>query len=225
MSRRLTDLQLERFLADALGADDRARMETLLSESPEDAEALRLLKADSEALLLSMPPAAFAAKVVPDAPQSKGRWWAWWAGALAAAAALALVVWPRNPDEFGVKGDAAWKVTASTGPESRVLHQTDVVKGGETLSFAVTTPKGSYAAVISHAPDGWFVYQRTVQVESGVVILPTGARLDSTQGEETIYLITSTGPFDATDARDALSRDEILPGISVERLRLRKQAN
>jgi hypothetical protein len=223
MSRRLTDLQLERFLADAMSAPERAQVDAALTQSPEDAEALRLMRSDSAALLFKLPPAAFVEKVMPTPRTSSFR--AWWAAVAAVAATLlAVVVWrgQQPDDEVRVKGAVAWKVTASGQSGVRTLSAKDAVAAGETLSFQVTAARPVYAAVISHAPDGWFVYSPAVQVERGQSMLATAALLDASVGDETLYLVTSEQPFDAAAVKDRLST-AAAPGVTLESLPIRKK--
>jgi hypothetical protein len=215
----LTDLQLERFLADAMGADEKVRVEAVLARSPDDAEALRLLRADTDAFLLTAPPAAFVAKVLPEKKRAFGGWFAA-LGAFAAAALALFIVWkPQAGDDLGVKGTVAWKVTAG----QRTLAPSGAVSGGETLSFVVTAAKPAHAAVISHAPDGWFVYVPATPVALGQTLLPTGAKLDDNLGLETLYLVSGDAPFDALTVKDALAAGKQSPGVTVEVLAFEKR--
>lgn len=221
MTRRLTDLQLERFNADALSPAEKAAVEAVLAQSADDTEALRLLKADDAAYFLSNPPAAFVAKVAP-APKKQRSWLAslMTFGAVAAAM-VALLVWRGgflDEPDYGVKGDVAWRVTAA----DRVLQPGGVLHEGDVLSFQVTTGQPRWVAVISHAPDGWFVYSAAERVEEGESLLKTGAKLDATKGDETLYLVSAPEPFDAEGVKVALSGG--LDGhVAVEELKLQKQ--
>lgn len=53
--RRIPDALLERYLADALSAEAKARLEATLAVSPRDQERLKELRADSEDFLLRHP--------------------------------------------------------------------------------------------------------------------------------------------------------------------------
>jgi len=55
-NRRIPDLMLERYLADAMDAKARRQVEALLAESPADAARLAELRANSEAFLQRHPP-------------------------------------------------------------------------------------------------------------------------------------------------------------------------
>lgn len=218
MSRRLTDLQLERFLAEAMGADEKAAVDQVLAASPDDAEALRLLRAESEAFLFKSPPAPFAEKVLPAEKKAGFQWW--WGALLAVAAAVLLVfvARPGGDDDTRVKGDVAWAVRVN---ERTALSGTKV-QPGDTLTFQVATAESGYVAVVSHAPDGWFVYVPTTRIEKGVSVLPTGARLDDQLGNETLFLVSSSDFFDAEGVKSALHSNMGSPGISVESVSLIK---
>lgn len=217
MSRRLTDLQLERFLADALGPEQKAAVEKVLADSGEDAEALRLLRAESEAFLFQSPPAVFAEKVMPTPKKSAFQWW--WGALLAVGVAVALVFVTRAPEEdTRVKGDVAWAVRVN----ERTALNGAKVKAGDTLTFQVAAPESGYVAVVSHAPDGWFVYVPATRIEKGVSLLPTGARLDDRLGNETLFLVSSDESFDAESVKSALTSNMGSPGISVEQMSLIK---
>lgn len=215
MNRRLTDLQLERFNAESFSPEEKAKVAAVLAASPADAEALRLLRADDAAYFTTHPPAAFVAKVAPAPKKS----WLPWLGALgfAVAAAVTLVVSQGRSgganDDFGVKGDVAWRVTA----ETRVLAAGSEVRGGEALSFQVTAPRETWVAVVSHAPDGWFVYAPASAVKIGQSLLPVGAKLDDTRGVETLYLLSSDAPFDAEEEKWKLEKGQA-PTVGVESL-------
>ncbi|MFO0595220.1 MAG: hypothetical protein U0228_07945 [Myxococcaceae bacterium] len=219
MSRRLTDLQLEKFLAQDLSPAERGAVEKVLAESKADADALRALENDSRAFLTSMPPAAFVEKVMPSPKPSAFR--LWWGALAAAAVAAVLLVFFRTPgvdDDTRVKGDVAWKVMAG----ARSLGAGQSVGEGETLQFQVTTSEPRWVAVISHAPDGWFVYVPAVQVGAGVTPLAVGAKLDATKGQEVLFLVASKEALDAERVKAALSADQSVAGVTVEKLAFTK---
>ena len=220
MNRRLSDLQLERYLAEALSVEERASVDQVLAQSAPDTEALRVLRTEAAALFVTLPPAAFVEKVMPTRRSS----WRGWLGAIsaiAAAAALLLVVRSqRDDDETRVKGGIGWHVTVTNQNGTRTLMERTQVAPGETLSFEVATDKASFVAVISHAPDGWWVYapasgNAAVRVERGLTLLPDGARLDETEGDETIYLVSSDEPFEPEKLRDSMKGNVTPNGITV----------
>jgi hypothetical protein len=201
MSRQLSDLLLERFSAHALSPTEHSQIVAILALSPDDEEALRLLRADNEALMLRLPPAAFAERVMPS-PRLARRWWLW--GGVLTAVASAMLWFVPTEREFESKGNIGFQVTASGTRGTRVVSSHDRVSAGETLSFRVTTAEPMYCAVVSHAPDGFFVYVPTSRVEIGQTLLPQGAQLDATVGDETLFLVCSETAFDAEAARAQL---------------------
>lgn len=227
MTRRLTDLQLERYQAEALSPEERSAVDQVLAKSPPDAEALRLLRAENAAFFVSQPPAAFVERVMPT---KKSPWrWLGAFSALAAAAALLLVV--RNQvgldDDTRVKGGVGWHVTVSGQTGSRTLMESTQVSPGDTLSFQVATQKQVFVAVISHAPDGWWVYapatgKEAVRVSRGLTLIPDGAKLDETEGDETLYLVSSEQPFEPERLRDNMKNNVVPNGFDVEQIGLVK---
>jgi hypothetical protein len=222
MNRRLTDLQLERYLAEALSPAERAAVESVLAQSTSDSDALQQLRASTAALFVTAPPAAFVEKVMPT---RRSAWRVWFGAfsAVAAAVALLLVVvrGQRDDDYTGVKGGIGWHVTVTGQMGSRTLVGSAQVMPGETLSFQVATEKQAFVAVISHAPDGWWVYapasgNQAVRVERGVTTIPDGAQLDETEGDETLYLVSSEQPFDPEKLRESMKSNVIPDAITVE---------
>lgn len=227
MNRRLTDLQLERYLAEALPAEERAAVDRVLAESAPDAEALRLMQASTAALFVTLPPAAFVEKVMPT-KKSSWRVWLGALGAVAAAAALLLVVRSQQEPESSVKGGVGWHATVSGQAGTRTLLQQAIVAPGETLSFQVASDKPVFVAVLSHAPDGWWVYapaagNQAVRVERGLTLIPDGAQLDETEGNETLYFVSSEEPFDPDKLRESLKSNVTPNGITLEPMALVKK--
>ena len=92
---------------------------------------------------------------------------------------------------------------------------------GDTLTFQVATERPAFVAVISHAPDGWWVYapaagSDAVRVARGLTVIPDAARLDETEGDETIYLVSSEQPFDTEMLRESMKGNVIPEAITVE---------
>lgn len=222
MNRRLSDLQLERYLADALSPAERSAVEATLAQSTPDAEALQAMRASTAALFVTAPPAAFVEKVMPTR-RSPWRGWLGALSAIAAAAALLLVMRSQqgDDDDRRVKGGIGWHVTISGMSGTRTLQIGAQVNPGETLSFQVASDKPAFVAVISHAPDGWWVYapssgNQALKVERGLTLLPDGARLDETEGDETLYLVSSEQPFDPDRLRESMKGNVIPNEIAVE---------
>jgi hypothetical protein len=225
MTRRLTDLQLERYLAQALPPADHETVQRTLTESPDDQAALRELEASTAALMTSLPPAAFIARV---SPAKKPRF-SWWYGLLGAAVAAGLgaVVLNRPPveDEVMTKGGHAWRITVVHGSKGLTATPDRPLHPDDQLVFELTSSRQAFAAVISHAPDGFQVYSPrdqpvAEQVSRGLSVLHDGAELDDTLGREVVYLLYSTQRFDVDAARRALEADPDLTrwnDVEIER--------
>lgn len=222
MTRRLSDLQLERYQAEALPPEERAAVDQVLAQSQADAEALRVLRTENAAFFVTQPPAAFVEKVMP----TKRSPWRW-LGALSAVAAAALLLIVRSQsgdgEETRVKGGVGWHVTVSGQTGTRTLMDSTQVAPGDTLSFQVATERQVFVAVISHAPDGWWVYapsagKDAVRVARGLTLIPDGARLDETEGEETLYLVSSEQPFEPERLRESMKNNVVPEGINVEQI-------
>jgi hypothetical protein len=222
MSRRTTDLQLERYLAHALGTADKAQLEATLAASPDDQAALQALRADTAALFTALPPPAFAHKL---APEPRPRRWAWLAGLLATgfAASLALVLLRPPPvgddDDLRTKGGHLWRVTVTRKGALLGGVKDQPLREGDVLSFTVVSAEPGYAAVLSHAPDGFQVYAPYEPVRRGETVLHQAAELDAARGSEVLYLLVSAQEFDVEQARQAFEANPSLTewnGVHVE---------
>lgn len=205
----------------------RHEIEALLQDSREDAEALRLLRASSESLFLQAPAATFAARVTPPPP---ARWTGWWRASLVAAAVgAAVLLWivPKEEPDFQTKGSVSWSILANGPKGTRALKAEETVFAGETLSFHILSPQPLHVAVIAHAPDGWWVYapangHQSLLSSAGQWTLPDGARLDGTEGRETLYLISSEHVFSPETIQRALERGTSLSEVHIESVALTK---
>ncbi len=225
MTRRLTDLQLERYLAQALPGADAEAVRRTLAESPDDQAALRALEASTAALMTSLPPAAFIVKVSPE-PKPRFRWWYGLLG-VAVAAGLGAVVLnrPSVEDEVLTKGGHAWRITVVHGNKGLTANPERPLHPDDQLVFELTSSRQAFAAVISHAPDGFQVYSPrdqsvAEQVSSGLSVLHDGAELDEKLGQEVLYLLYSTQRFDLEAARRAIEADPTLSrwnDVEIER--------
>lgn len=224
MNRRTTDLQLERYLANALSDAERSQLELVLGQSEADAAALASMRASTQALFTTLPPPAFAHKLVPERKQFR-----WLGGLLAVAAAGVLFfVLPSAPSETGVKGGIGWHVEASHSHGARTLLEGATVSVGTTLSFQVASDGPSYVAVISHAPDGWWVYApedktQALRVNKGMTLLPQGAQLDAQEGPETLYLISGAVPFNPEEVSESLRNGKDTSGLTFETIQFTKR--
>lgn len=105
MNQRVSDIMLERYLADDLSAEQRARVEAAVKDSPEAQARLHELDALRESFLTADPPEAFAhrlaVRVAHDTPPARP-WWRSLLGpslAVAVAGAAALFFAVRTEDD------------------------------------------------------------------------------------------------------------------------------
>ena len=196
MSRRVSDLQLERYLAEALPPAQVGELEATLRSSTEDQAALEALRADSAAFFIAQPPAAFAHRLSPV----RGPRWRWLGGLVAATAALSLA-WlvvlraPAQDDELRTKGGYAWGVSVAHGGQVRTASEASPLHGGDVLSFQVTTASPALAAVLGLSADGVHVYAPLEAVPAGVTVLRQAAQLDPLTGPEVLHLLLSPRAF------------------------------
>ena len=102
-SRPIPDVLLERYLADDLAAEARARIDAELATSPALRDRLADLQASRDAFLAADPPPRFAHRVAVKAAVASRRpgrrlWWALAPAGAAAAGVLVVVVGLRQPD-------------------------------------------------------------------------------------------------------------------------------
>jgi hypothetical protein len=212
--RRLTDLELERWLAGDL-PEPRRRAAT-------DADRSRLeeLRAEHAAFLGSIDLGAELRAIdqrVARAARPARRFASWqWAvsgGALAAlAATVALVIFMRRPpprpeDDLRFKGDGvALVVHAASAAGSRRLATGDTVRPGDRVRFEVSVPRHGYVAVVGIDGTG----AHTVYYPPGALpgsrepaeidprsagVLPGAFELDDTPGDERFYAVYAERPF------------------------------
>jgi hypothetical protein len=205
--RRLTDLELERWLAEEL---PEARRRTATEA---DRGRLDELRAEHAALLGSIDVGgelrAIDQRIARSAPAPRrfARWtWLASGGALAAAAAVALVVVLRPPgpdDDRRFKGDdVALVVYAANGAGSRRLATGDTVQPGDEIRFDVLVAARGYVAVVGIDGTGAStVYYPYGGSEPAAIeprtdgLLPGAIALDAAPGDERIYAVFARRPF------------------------------
>lgn len=233
MNRRLTDLQLERYLTEALAPEQRREVESVLASSPDDAAALADLRAENEAFLVRSPAPAFAARVVRERPKRRGLQ-AWFAlAAVMATAGVVVLVGVNQPEEgLHAKGAVAWGVTVTHQGQTRTLESGMVVFADDVLSFQVTAAEATHVAVLSQDTNGLFAYVpssgvKAVRVGPGVTLLPEGAKLDAILGNEELLLLSAPHSFGVEAAQKALAEEPGLTTwgeVAVSRIRFEKRA-
>ena len=213
-ARRLRDAVLEMYLASALDAEARARVEAVLAGSEADQARLAELRADAEALLVSHPPAAFAARVEP-APRGEGWRWGVWLGAVLAACLTAVFsgVAPRPVEpspEYAAKGGPLLEVYRLREGGGVPVWPGERLGAGDSLQFGVKAGTRGYVAVLSRDGVGqvtvYYPYggDAAVAYAPGQPLLPGAIELDATPGTEELYALFSPEPFALGSAVKAL---------------------
>ncbi len=220
-ARQLRDAVLERYLADALPAAERERVEQVLATSPADTQRLEQLRADSAAFLTQHPPGRFAAQV--SAKRKSRTWWGLWLiPALATAASLALYAGGTLESPWTAKGGVALAVHVRKGDGSVKHSPGEPLAPGATLRFEVTAPKPGYVAVLSRDAAGKVtVYHpyggaQAAPYDPKRRVLESTVELDNQPGREHLYALYSAEPFPLDWAVSALNSGEPIKREGVE---------
>jgi hypothetical protein len=215
--RRIPDALLERYLADALSAEAKARLETTLAASPGDQARLADLRADSAAFLLKHPPGPLVARFEADSRPQK--WWqrhmlpAYAFGAVGVALMLSILI-PRilipTDDPFTVKGSVVLVLHRKQGDGSVTIPMDGPVAPHDAIRFEVKGAAGGFVAVLSRDSQGAtsvyypFGGSAAAPFDAAQALLPDAIELDDTLGREDLYVLHSTKPFDLKWALQAL---------------------
>jgi hypothetical protein len=234
--RVLTDLELERWLADDLPADrargataaDRARLDELRRE-----HAAFLASVDLDAELRAIRQRGAGAGGTRR--NATRRAWLVPAGALAAAAlVLVIVLRGRSPaieaDLRPKGGSIGLSIHVATGSGSRTLATGEPVHPGDRIRFEVSAPRAGQVAIVGldgagvstvYYPSGG---RTSAAIDPGAgAVLPGAVRLDATPGDERIYAVYAERPFAIDDALvAALRAGDPAPGIAVVSVVLHK---
>ena len=232
--RALTDLELERWLADDL-PDERTRAATAA-----DRARLDELRREHAALLAAIDVGDEVRAIRRRAVATPGRLVtrrAWLvSGGVVAAAAVAVVVVlrgrPAEPDDLRPKGDTIGLVVhVATAGGSRPVAGDGTVRVGDRIRFEVSVPRPGYVAVIGVDRSGTstvyypFGGAAPARVDAGAgAVLPGAVELDATEGDEAIYAAYSEHRFALGDALVAALRGggNGVPGVAVARVLLHK---
>lgn len=217
--RKLTDLELERVLAEdlpmrELGAADRTRLDQLRAAN---AAFVAAVDVDAEVRDIRARAAALPAR---------RRWWqlALPLGALVAAAAVLLVVVRRpkqasSEDDVQYKGDGITLVVhVATPTGSQQLRKDDVVHAGDRVRFEVGGRTDGFIAVIGIDGNGaatvYFPFGSHAPTALDAArggLLPGAIELDATPGDEHLYAVHSVHPFSFDEVIAALRAGRELP--------------
>jgi len=239
--RRLTDLELERWLVGdlpeprrrAASEADRARLEALRAE-----HAAWLATVDVAAELR-----AIEQRVARAAP-ARQRWrpvrWVASAGAVAAAAAVVLLLVvargpaghePRDDDDLRTKGDSVALIMYVAGAEGagRRLATGDPARPGDRVRFEVRVPDRGYVAIVGiDGPGNATIYypfggHEPAAIDPSGGVLPGAIALDATPGVERFYAVYAARPFALDPALVAGLQTGAAPrGVATASVALRK---
>jgi hypothetical protein len=226
-ARRIPDALLERYLTDSLDAEEKARLEACLADSPQDRARLGELRADSAAFLIQHPPALLVSRFQEG--QRRALWWrrsALLIPALAAAAVV-LVLLPPIEDPYTAKG-LVLVLHRKTETGSLQVPDGGALAPRDSVRFAVKAPVNGFVAVLSRDARGMvtvyypFKGKTAAAYRATEPMLPGALELDDTLGPEDVYALHSTQPFELKWAVEALKAGRPLAkaapaGISVGR--------
>jgi hypothetical protein len=228
---------LERYLADALDPQAKARVEALLAVSPELRARLDELRADSAAFFVRHPPGPLVARFQEGARRRK--WWRWSAllAPVLAAAAVVLLLLPHPVEPWiNTKGPVVLVLHRKTDSGSAPVSPEVPLAPGDNIRFEAKASASGFLAVLGKDAKGtvtvYHPYGGTAAAPYDVAQprLEGAIELDDTLGREDVYALHSTRPFDLGWAVRALTEGrpltEIAPeGVSVGSTSFTKQDN
>ncbi len=219
--RPIPEALLERYLANALGADEKKALEERLAASESDRARLDALRADAAAFLIKHPAGPVAAKL---AAPSRRRSWALLLApvglALSAFVAVVLLKPPPEPD-VGLKGDLALAVYRQTAAGSERLESGAEVKPGDKLRFEVRAQDPGHVAILSRDGAGhvtvYYPYAatRSAPYRPEEPLLPGAIALDDTLGAEDVWALYGREPFELAPAIQRLEQGSAPDGVSA----------
>jgi hypothetical protein len=236
-SRRVTDAMLERYLADALDAEAKARIEAVLASSPELQARVAELRADSGAFFARHPPGPLVARYREE--RRRAQWWrpVLLVPALAAAAIVLVLIPPIEDPEnpYTAKGPVLLILHRKVGESSRPVSPDVPLVPHDTLRFEVKASTSGFVAVLGRDAQGTVTVYHPFGSESAAPydatqpLLPGAIELDETLGREDLYVLHSEQPFQLQWAVEALKKgqplEEAAPrGVSVGRASFIKEA-
>lgn len=236
--RRIPEALLERYLADALAPEVRARLEARLADSPEDRARLAELRADSAAFLLQHPPGVLVSRF-QEQPRRAG-WWRWPALLVPALAAGLAALWllqpPVDPPDvnppdgdppYTIKGsDVVLVLHRRAGEGSAPVTPAQLLAPGDAIRFELKAPAPGFVAVLGKDARGtisvYYPFGGTTAeaYDTGQPLLSGAIALDDTLGREDLYALYAKSPFELAWAVQALKEGRALEkaaprGVSV----------
>lgn len=210
----LSDLRLDRLLAEDLSSEDESSARAHLRACPVCRKRLDVLEGEHRAFAEAPPPR----KVVSLNVARHRRWVA--PGVLAsvvAAAAAALLVYRsgvESPGTTRIKGSAiSVSAYVRRGEHVGVLQAGGVAYPGDRLRFRYTADAPGYLALVSVDGAGAVSIYHPARAEPFRVnaghdrLLDNAIELDDTLGEETVYAILCSVPVDPAELAARVERD------------------
>lgn len=228
----ISNFMLERYAVGELAGAELAAVEAAIAADPTLRERAEAMRKAREQFLVDEPYAAF--RVLHEqrkvAPRKRFGFWLPTGFALAAAATLALLT--TLPDEGErIKGQGVGLTVALVStPTPKPLASGAVVHPGDRLQLAYDA--GSYAYIALIGIDGSGAMNVYYPEASEVMALrrgdarapfPFSLTLDTTPGQETMVAVFAEQPLPLRRIRDAVRKNEVLPGVSTVKVVLEKE--
>jgi hypothetical protein len=225
-TRRIPDALLDRYLADDLRVEAKARLEATLASSPADQARLAELRADSAAFLVQHPPRILVERFHEKQRRTKvWRWPALRTPELAVVAVVVLVLltfanWPRDPQRGTTAKGLVFAMYRKVSESSAQVAAGETLAPGDSVGFVVKADKSGFVAVLSKdAKDTVSVYYpyggaKAAPYDVSQLQLPVAIALDDTLGREDVYALYSTQPFELGWAVQALKSGQPLGKVA-----------
>jgi hypothetical protein len=230
-----SDFAFDRRLAGELASEDDERISAHLATCTPCRDRWENLRAGRDAFVNEAPPLSLKGRPPWSARRSSRPWVVASSALMAAAAALFLVRGESRDVGTRSKGNGMrMEYYVNHAGAVRAGGTNEPVEPGDALRFVYTTRRVGYLAVLSvDAKKNATIYYPTTagaaRIEPGTAVpLPTSTVLDETVGNETIYGIFCSSPFDLEPLRRSLQgapeRAPSPEGCEVDALDMRKVA-
>jgi hypothetical protein len=222
----VTDLELERYLADDLSDAERQKVEAQVAQRPDVQAYLAQRRAEKEAFRAKQPP--LPVLLSPRArPVSRSPWPALAAVGLALAASLALVVLTPQlrGDESSIAARGRPKITVVVlrGDSLFEYREGVLLTAGDRIRLTVESPSSGYVTVIGRDSNRMpVVHYENVKAMPGSFIVPDSLELDDSPGPEELLVFFTAEPIRPEEKVEALTRGEPL-GSAATVLELAKE--
>jgi len=217
MSRQLKDVVLERYLAEDLSSELRAKIEATLASSEADRARLEELRRDSVAFLAAHPPGPLMARVAEK--QRRQFVWRLLAPALALAGVAAFTV--HTVRRIPIDQKEIRLAVYSAEPDG-VARPLAVATPGDAVRFLLAGRAMGYVAVMGRDSDGRVhVYvpkkgEAAERYDPKSPLLPDVSTLAPGSGREEIIGVFCPKPFELSRVVEAVEAGRPLTGLLPE---------